>query len=85
MKWRVISESYDFGELCPNHAHFFKTATPNFLTLLMFTWINMRELCFYDNSLVLASANIGRVNKLGVVVWKGGRGLGVVRDNSPKS
>ena len=20
IKWRVISESYDFGELCPNHA-----------------------------------------------------------------
>ena len=47
MKWRVISESYDFRELCPNHAHFFKTATPNFLTLLIFTCINMREIRFY--------------------------------------
>ena len=37
MKWRVISESYDFEELCANQAHFFKTTTPNFLTLLMFT------------------------------------------------
>ena len=36
MKWRFISESYDFEELCPNHAHCFKTATPYFLTLLMF-------------------------------------------------
>ena len=24
MKWRVISESYDFRELCPNHAQFLK-------------------------------------------------------------
>ena len=29
MNWRVISESYYFEELCPNHAQFFKTATPN--------------------------------------------------------
>jgi hypothetical protein len=26
MKWRVISESYDFGELCSNHAQ----TTPTF-------------------------------------------------------
>ena len=30
MKWRarVISGSYDFGELCPNHAHFFEGQHP---------------------------------------------------------
>ena len=28
MKWRVISGSYDFGELCPNHAHFSEGQNP---------------------------------------------------------
>jgi hypothetical protein len=45
---RVISESYDFGELCSNHAQTsptFPNDHTNFVTLPTFPWTNMRELC----------------------------------------
>ena len=50
MKWRVISESYNlesYVRTTPTPCPPFQTTAPNLLTLPMFAWANMRELCFY--------------------------------------
>jgi hypothetical protein len=65
MKCGVILESYDFGELCSNHAHTTPTF-PNDHTQFLNSLSNMRELIMFDvNSLSLTffsslSFNISR-------------------------